>query len=310
METEPHWMTFFGRVADGIIRQLAPRTTLDVGCATGFLVAALAQRGVEAEGTDISEFAVEEAVSGAKGRLRVQSLTEPLRGTWDLITCIEVLEHMPEEDVDLAIENICNSTDKILFSSTPHDFDEASHVSVKPVAKWVELFGERGFFRRTDLDLSYLSPWALVVERRSLSPAQVAYDYESELQPLREEVLAKRSELLNANRRIVELEERLHEGGGLLHDDDPEFASPERVVTLIDQVVGLQAELAEERYQHDHMLRNFIADTDRNVESLELRARSSEQRVEEVLSSRSWRLGQLIARPLRSLHLMLRHKGD
>ena len=303
-ESEPHWRRFFGQVADEIVRQLSPATALDAGCATGFLVAALAERGVEASGVDISDYAVGAAVSGAKGRIRVQSLTDPLDGWWDLVVCIEVLEHMPTLDIQAAINNICNCTDRVLFSSTPHDFAEPSHINVKPVATWVSWFAQRGFFRRSDIDTSFLSPWAAVLERRTPSQVELAFDYETELAPLREEVLAKQSALLDANREIGDLRDRLLSGRGIVDDTDGHFESPERVLSLIDEVIGLQTELAELRYQHDRELATLHAEkarTDLSLDGLNRRAEAAEARVTELVSSRSWQVGQQMARPLHLL---------
>src|SRR5919109_521312 len=58
--SEPHWLEFFGRIADEIIARLKPRRVLDVGCAKGFLVECLRDRGVEAYGFDVSEYALGE----------------------------------------------------------------------------------------------------------------------------------------------------------------------------------------------------------------------------------------------------------
>src|SRR5689334_22980048 len=57
-ERNERWLGFFAEVADGIVRDLAPKTVLDAGCAMGFLVEALRQRGVEASGIDVSEYAI------------------------------------------------------------------------------------------------------------------------------------------------------------------------------------------------------------------------------------------------------------
>ena len=46
------------------------------------------------------------------------------RGRSDLIVCIEVLEHMPADEAEAAIANICGQTADILFSSSPLDFRE------------------------------------------------------------------------------------------------------------------------------------------------------------------------------------------
>src|SRR3954462_11620641 len=90
----PHWRDFFTAVADRIVGLLDPSTSLDVGCAKGMLVQALASRGVDAHGRDISGYAVESAPPDVRARLTVTSATEPIEGRYDLITCVEVLEHL------------------------------------------------------------------------------------------------------------------------------------------------------------------------------------------------------------------------
>ena len=55
---EPHWLRFFDMIADQIILSLSPKRVFDAGCAMGFLVESLWDRGVEAWGVDISEYAI------------------------------------------------------------------------------------------------------------------------------------------------------------------------------------------------------------------------------------------------------------
>ena len=50
------------------------RTSLDVGCATGFLVEVLRERGIDAQGCDVSQFAIDHAAPGAVGHVRVANL--------------------------------------------------------------------------------------------------------------------------------------------------------------------------------------------------------------------------------------------
>ncbi len=59
---EPHRLKFFGCIAESIVRSLNPRTVLDIGCAMGFLAEAFRQRGVQAYGIDISEYAINQIV--------------------------------------------------------------------------------------------------------------------------------------------------------------------------------------------------------------------------------------------------------
>src|SRR5947209_240643 len=55
---DEHWLRFFGRIADRIVSDIQPRRVLDAGCAMGLLVEALHDRGVDAEGVDVSEYAI------------------------------------------------------------------------------------------------------------------------------------------------------------------------------------------------------------------------------------------------------------
>lgn len=82
--------------------------------------------------------------------------------------------HIAPSETQLAIDNLCSVTDRILLSSTPHHFEEPSHINVRPVATWAQWFAMRGFFRRTDLDVSYVGYWSVVFERRALTAVDVS----------------------------------------------------------------------------------------------------------------------------------------
>ena len=172
------WESFFGVVSDHITSDLQPKTALDAGCAIGFLVEALRERGVDAHGFDVSEWAVHQIPEALRPYCYVGSLTTEINGSYDLITCIEVLEHLPAHEATAAIANICRHTGTVLFSSSPVDFREPTHVNVQPPDYWVSLFASQGFFRDTRYDASYLSPQAVLLRRRDLSPAELVEGYE------------------------------------------------------------------------------------------------------------------------------------
>ena len=71
------WEEVFGNHADRIVKEIAPKKTLDVGCAKGFLVEALRDRGVLAYGIDLSEYAVSKV--RISGNIARQSLCWSLR---------------------------------------------------------------------------------------------------------------------------------------------------------------------------------------------------------------------------------------
>jgi SAM-dependent methyltransferase len=162
------WLEFFAHTSQALIRDLKPQRVFDAGCAWGLLVEALRDRGVEAWGVDLSPYAIAKVRPDLQPYCRVASLTEPIEGFYDLITCIEVLEHMPENQADQAIQNLCRATDAILFSSTPSDFSEPTHVNVRPVVSWLHLFAEQGFAPDLSFDASYVSPHAFLLRRNPL----------------------------------------------------------------------------------------------------------------------------------------------
>jgi O-antigen biosynthesis protein len=180
---EPYWPAFFDGVAQAIVERLSPATVLDVGCAIGMLVEALRERGVEARGIDISEWAIEQVPPTLRPYCRVGSLTDAIEGDYDLITCIEVTEHLPPFAAEEAVANLCRHSRAVLFSSTPDDFDEPTHLNVRAGGYWAQLFDRHGFGRDPDFDASVLAPHAVLFRRRERPGdlAGVIDDYERAL---------------------------------------------------------------------------------------------------------------------------------
>jgi SAM-dependent methyltransferase len=155
------WLNLFNAFAEKIDIGIQPKSVLDAGCAMGFLVEALRNRGVKAWGVDISEYAISNVSPEIKEFCWKGSVSEPFPQKYDLIVSIEVLEHLQKMDSEKAVSNLCKHSDDILFSSTPNDYKEVSHFNVQPLEYWAELFAKEGFFRDVDFDASFITPWAV-----------------------------------------------------------------------------------------------------------------------------------------------------
>ena len=168
-EHNEYWLRFFGSLADALIQYLHPQTVFDAGCALGFLVETLRDRGVQAWGADISEFAIQNVREDIRPYARVASITQPIATEatprYDLVACIEVLEHLTPEETARAIANLAAVTDNILFSSTPSDFNEPTHINVRPPADWLQLFAGHGFSPDLGFNTALLSPHAMLLRR-------------------------------------------------------------------------------------------------------------------------------------------------
>jgi hypothetical protein len=253
-------------------------------------VQALAARGVDSSGVDISEHAIESAHETVRRRLRVASATEPLGGRYDLVSCIEVLEHMGPVDAQLAMDSITAATDLVLFSSSPTDHDEPTHVNSRPTAQWAAWFAERGFFRRTDVDLSFLSPWAVLFERADLTLHTLTQRYEQQFALVNAELLDKRQSLLESHRRISSLNEQVESGvSGRLaeqaalvdHWQAEVLDARHHLLTTRDHVVGLEAQVARLRGD-DARLRGELTRTRKQLANVRKRLKETRLRIQRL----------------------------
>ena len=162
------WLAVFQRWADEIVQRMRPTSALDAGCAYGFLVEMLRARGVAAWGIDISEYAIEQVHASVKAYCRVGSITAPFGQRYDLITCIEVLEHLPQSESEQALANLCAHSDDIIFSSSPDDHETESHFNVQPATYWIAQFARHGFFHDQTFDASFITPWAMRFRRATV----------------------------------------------------------------------------------------------------------------------------------------------
>ncbi|MGN6665197.1 MAG: class I SAM-dependent methyltransferase, partial [Solirubrobacterales bacterium] len=264
-ERNEHWLGFFNGIADRIVRDLRPASFLDAGCAMGFLVAAMDRRGVDAWGVDVSEYAISRVHESVAARCQVASLTEPLERRYDLIACIEVLEHIPPEDAERVIANLCAATDRLLISTTPDDYSEATHLNVQPPEAWSATLAGHGFFRDLERDFSYVTPWAALYTRVKEPVAETVRRYDRAWFRLRREVGDVRAALLETQSRLAELE-----GEGEL-ENRPELLSRldamrEENMRLRDLLVGKDAELGTARgalVEHEDRSRRLMGAVNR-----------------------------------------------
>jgi SAM-dependent methyltransferase len=208
-EHSPHWLGFFGTIADRLIQDFHPATALDAGCAIGLLVEALRDRGVDAEGIDFSEFAITGSRDDIRPFLTVGSITEPLRKSYDLITCFEVLEHMTAQDADQAIANLCAATGELIVSSTPLHYRDPTHTNIHPQEYWTERFARHGFIRDVDYDALYIAQWAARYSKSSAPLHLVVADYDRAYSRMRYELQERNAVVLDQMRQLGELQERV-----------------------------------------------------------------------------------------------------
>jgi len=98
------------------IKHFNPKIVLDLGCGLGMYGYALTMWGVEYQGLDISKWAIENTIYKSL-KIKQGDITEPQDfKDFDLVLCIDILEHLEEKDLDKTLELIKNYGKNFLFS--------------------------------------------------------------------------------------------------------------------------------------------------------------------------------------------------
>jgi hypothetical protein len=156
------------------------KTACDVGCATGDLVEALVNIGIDTIGIEGSKaclpsfvchshrisiydigvpfgdnFFTESPYQNMQGRrIQVRNVD---RKPFDLVTCFEVLEHVEAERADAMVENLCILSDRLLLSACPPNPQGKKpsryHFNEQPPKYWEEKFAAHGYTRGKKYDI-------------------------------------------------------------------------------------------------------------------------------------------------------------
>lgn len=251
-------MNFFSTVVATLTRSLNPKTVLDAGCAFGMLVELFRDWGVEAWGIDISAYALSQVRADIQPYCSVGSLADPIEGRYDLITCIEVLEHIPEPAALLAIKNLTQATDTILFSSSPTDLGESTHVTVRQPMWWLSRFADHGFYPDLVFDSSFVTPQAMLLRRS---------------EPVSYEVLRLFSNMIRCQIRAVGAEGRIAELTNTIHRIEEPLAALQTQVAATEQALAAaQAQVAAMSEERTHLSTQLAQQVDQ--------LGSSQQRIE------------------------------
>jgi glycosyltransferase involved in cell wall biosynthesis len=281
-QRDEEWLRFFDLIAERICTDVRPNTVLDAGCAMGFLVECLRRRGVQAFGIDISQYAIDNVHSDVQQYCWIGSVTDPFPQRYDLIVCIEVLEHLPSTEAEITLRNLCRHADDILFSSTPNDFKEATHLNVQPPEYWAELFAHEGFFRDLDFDGSIITPWAVRFRRYSLPIGRIIAAYERRMWHLKQVNDARQELVLEQRKELSGKEQDSLALKGLIGQKD------EEIQTLIKERERLTNELSVNE-RENLALKALIDQKKEELSSLQAAVDEREARLNRIYASHGWK---------------------
>jgi SAM-dependent methyltransferase len=141
--------------AISIIEKIEFDSVLDFGCAKGFLVHALNLLGKNAYGVDISHYALSNCLPQVKNKVFL--LNKPLGEMEikpDLLIAKDVLEHIPEENIEETLSEFYKVSNKALLVIPLGDNDlfrireyeiDKTHVTKKDEEWWINKTKNVGF---------------------------------------------------------------------------------------------------------------------------------------------------------------------
>lgn len=163
-------------------KMFCPKNALDAGCGRGTFIGYMRSAGIEAQGFDFSDFAVNNPYLRCNREWIAKK--DAVQVPWgykdsafDLVIALDLMEHIYQEDIDKIINEICRVTGKYAFlliavikgsqdrqhekgyilkkeegiGDGPEAVAVAGHVTMCDKAYWMEKFKRGGWRPRTDM---------------------------------------------------------------------------------------------------------------------------------------------------------------
>jgi len=134
------------------IRYCKPERILEIGCGIGHRVFAANSLMVEAFGCDVSDYAISRAKKeypAYKENYVKQDAADVPDNSADLVFTYDVLEHLPEKEIDAMIKNLIRVSNRwvingITFGDNPNFPLDPTHITGKPKSWWKEKLESHG----------------------------------------------------------------------------------------------------------------------------------------------------------------------
>lgn len=145
-----HWDSLFFDIPPFryIAEKYSPESVLDIGCGIGQYLALFKSLGTKTVfGVDGIPAAAVQGVLEPED-YSVRNLTEPLTlgRRFDIVVCVEVIEHIPEASSSTLLDSIdTHATNLIIFSAAEPLQPGNGHINCRPLAEWLDHWAERGW---------------------------------------------------------------------------------------------------------------------------------------------------------------------
>lgn len=120
-------------------------SVIDIGCAQGLLLEPLYEDGYDVYGIEISDKVIEFLPDKLSHRVEIGDFSAAT-GSFDLVCCIEVAEHIKPSRSEELVNRICSlSNQYVFFTAAPPGQKGHGHINCRPHSYWISLFAKHDF---------------------------------------------------------------------------------------------------------------------------------------------------------------------
>lgn len=120
-------------------------SVIELGCASGVVLKALSDIGIDIYGVDFGEAGCCLTIPADKFLLHDLRTPLQLDKKFDLCLSLETAEHLEPEYADIFVQNMINCSDKIMLSASPDAHHTGEHLNPQPRSYWIQKFSDKGY---------------------------------------------------------------------------------------------------------------------------------------------------------------------
>ena len=148
-QTDVHNLIAPRQVVPLLIQMFHPVNVLDVGCGIGTWLSVFKENGVrEIQGIDgsfVNKELLLAYISESEFFAHDLSISFDFGKKFDLVTCLEVGEHLEKKHAYSFIKSVCKHSDTIVFSAAVPGQGGQNHLNEQWPAYWINIFKMHGF---------------------------------------------------------------------------------------------------------------------------------------------------------------------
>jgi SAM-dependent methyltransferase len=144
-ETREMKIEAYRNVASVLHRNLTFQSVFDIGCGAGQLLQEFAKLGKRCVGCEYSEAGIRRAGETVTVFRADAGKKIHLSQHFDLVTCVEVAEHLDRKRSSQLVENCTTYGDQVFFTAALPGQPGVGHINLQPREFWLDLFACNGF---------------------------------------------------------------------------------------------------------------------------------------------------------------------